>query len=164
MHFIAAYYLCKKERPYSDYADLLALEEKNDMKVTKGYKTDRAAASFVYVIGQSMKDSFAASYYSLLIDGSTSTSIIEQEVIYVLFLSKKGEPVIKFFSIQTPAHVHAEGLKKCIENAFHSIIIVSMYQCLANLNVDNTSMNTGVHGDHGVKMKESAPWINVILF
>ena len=162
MHFIAAYYLCKKERPYSDYADLLALEEKNDMKVTKGYKT--AAASFVYVIGQSMKDSFAASYYSLLIDGSTSTSIIEQEVIYVLFLSKKGEPVIKFFSIQTPAHVHAEGLKKCIENAFHSIVIVSMYQCLANLNVDNTSMNTGVHGGRGVKMKESAPWINVILF
>ena len=49
MHFNAAY-LCKKERPYSDYADLLALEEKNGMKDTKGYKTDRAAASFVNVI------------------------------------------------------------------------------------------------------------------
>ena len=137
------------------------------MKVTKGYKTDRAAASFVNVIDQSMKDSFvedllSANYYSLLTDGSTDASILEQEGFYVLFLSKKGEPVVKFFSIQTPDHAHAEGLKKCLENAFHSINIVSKYQCLANLNVDGASINTGVHGGLDVKMKESAPWINVI--
>ena len=63
------------------------------MKVTKGYKTDRAAASFVDVIGQSMKDSFledllSANYFSLLTDGSTDASVLKQEVIYVLFLSK----------------------------------------------------------------------------
>ena len=66
------------------------------MKVTKGYKTERAAASFIDVIGQSMKDSFikdllSANYYSVLTDGSTDASILEQEVIY--------EPVVKFFSI-----------------------------------------------------------------
>ena len=66
------------------------------MKVTKGYKTKRAAASFVDVISQSMKDSLdkdlpSANYYSLLTDGSTDASILEQEVIY--------EPVVKFFSI-----------------------------------------------------------------
>ena len=58
----------KKERLSRNYADLLALEEKHGMKVTKSYKTDRAAASFVDVIGQSMKDLFAedllsANYY-----------------------------------------------------------------------------------------------------
>ena len=37
-----------------------------------------------------------------------------------------------------------------------------MYQRLANLNVDGASVNTGVHGGLGVKMKESAPWINVM--
>ena len=37
-----------------------------------------------------------------------------------------------------------------------------MYQRLANLNVDGASVNTGVHGGLGVKMKESAPWINAI--
>ena len=63
------------------------------MKVTKGYQTDRAAASFVDVIGQSMKDSFledllSANYFSLLTDGSTDASVLKQEVIYVLFLSK----------------------------------------------------------------------------
>ena len=137
------------------------------MKVTKSYKTDRAAAGFVNVIGQTMKDFFvedllSANYYSLLTDGSTDASILEQEVIYVFFPSKKGEPVIKFFSIQAPDHAHAEGFKKCIGNAFYSIGIVSMLQRLANLNVDNASVNTGVHCGLGVKMKESVPWINVI--
>ena len=99
-----------------------------------------------------MKDSFvedflSANYFSFftITDGSTDASILEQEIIYVLFLSKKGEPV-KFFSIQTPDYAHAEGLKKSIENAFHSINIISMYQHLANLNADGASVNTGVHG------------------
>ena len=92
-----AYYLCKKERSYSDYSDLWALEEKNGMKVTNGYKNDRDAAGFID-IGQSMKDSFisglfSANYYSVLTDGSTDASILEQEVMYVLYLSKD-----KFFS------------------------------------------------------------------
>ena len=37
-----------------------------------------------------------------------------------------------------------------------------MYQHLANLNVDSASINTGIHCGLGVKMKEYAPWINVI--
>ena len=62
-----------------------------------------------------MKDSFiedllSANYYSLLTDGSTNASILEQEGFYILFLSEKCEPVIKFFSIQTPDHAHAERL------------------------------------------------------
>ena len=64
------------------------------MEVTKGYKIDRVAASFVDVISQSMIDSFvedllSANYYSLLTNGSTNANILEQEVIYVLCLSKK---------------------------------------------------------------------------
>ena len=81
------------------------------MKVTNDYKNDRAAAGFNDVIRQSMKDSFindllSANYYSILTDGSTDASTLEQEVIYVLYLSKEGEPIVKFFSIVTTEHVH----------------------------------------------------------
>ena len=56
--------------------------------VWKLQKANRAAASFVDVISQSMKDSFvkdllSANYYSLLIGGSTDASLLEQKVIYV---------------------------------------------------------------------------------
>ena len=137
------------------------------MKVTNGYKNDRAAAGFNDVIRQSMKDSFindllSANYYSFLTDGSTDASTLEQEVIYVLYLLKEGEPIVKFFSIVTTEHVHADGLTKCVENAFHWIGIVSLYQRLANLSVDGASVNTGIHNGLEVKMRELAAWLSTI--
>ena len=100
-------------------------------------KADRAAASFVNGIGQSMKDCFvedlrSANYYSLLTDGSTDASILEQEGFYLLFPSKKGEPVVKFFSIQTPDHAHAEGLKKCIKVLF---LVSVLFPCINALQI-----------------------------
>ena len=159
--------MCKKERPYSDYTDLLALEEKNGMKKSGAYKNDRAAARFVDVIGRTLKKDFAADllkarYYSLLTDGSTDASILEQEVIYVLYLSDEGCPVVKFLSVETPEHAHADGLKACIENAFERIGVVPLYKRLANFNVDGASVNTGLHNGLGVKLRESAPWLSVI--
>ena len=50
--FNTAYYLCKYEKSYSDFEDLLNLEEKNGMKKSTAYRNDRAAATFVDVIGR----------------------------------------------------------------------------------------------------------------
>ena len=55
-----------------------------------------------------------------------------------------------------------DGLKECIENAFHRIGIVSLYQRLANLSMDGASVNTGIHNGLGVKMRESAAWLSTI--
>ena len=47
----------------------------------------------------------SANYYSLFTNGSTDASILEQEVIYVLYLSKQGEPVVKFFHTKKQRNV-----------------------------------------------------------
>ena len=58
-------------------------------------------------------------HYANLTDGSTDSSILEQEVLYVLFLSpSSGLPVLKFLSVESPEHAHADGLKACIEDFF----------------------------------------------
>ena len=92
-YFSTAYYLAKNEKPFSDFPELLDLQELNGLDVQKGYRTDRAAAVFVDFIAESMKlplkkclIKVKAKYYSILQDGSTDTSVIEQELIYVLFL------------------------------------------------------------------------------
>ena len=48
-----------------------------------------------------------SNYFSLLTDGSTDSAVIEEEVVYLLFLNE-GKPEIKFFSIETPLHTTAE--------------------------------------------------------
>ena len=100
--FNSSYYLAKSERPYSDFPGLLELQEKNGVKYRASYCNERAAANFVDVCGEILKetlvdDLLSAKYYSVLMDGSTDASVTEQELIYVLYLSKNGRPHVKFF-------------------------------------------------------------------
>ena len=54
--FNAAYYLAKKERPFSDYPELLDLQERNGVNnIGKSYRTDRSAAVFTDYISEVTK-------------------------------------------------------------------------------------------------------------
>ena len=117
--FSIAYYLAKNEKTFSDFPELLDLQELNGLDVQKGYETDRAAAVFVDFIAESMKLPLKeclmkVKYYSVLQDGSTDTSVNEQELIYVLFLYK-GRPILKFLSIENPPVADAQHLVECVK-------------------------------------------------
>lgn len=57
--FNSAYYLAKRERPFSDSSDLLRLQSKNNVtNIGESYTTDRAAAKFVNAIGTVTKRKF----------------------------------------------------------------------------------------------------------
>ena len=137
------------------------------MKKSTCYCSDRAAAEFVDCVGEAMKEDFVKDilntpYYSILTDGSTDASILEQEVLYVLFLSSSGVPVLEFLSVDTPQHAHADGLKQCIEDSFQHIGITPLSSRLASMDVDGAAVNTGIHSGLGVKFKETTPWTSVI--
>ena len=103
------------------------------MKKRKGYCTDCATASFVDFVRKSMKDDLvidllSAHYYAILTDSSTDFIILEQEVLYVLFLSpSSGLPVLKFLSVKSQEHTHADDLKACIEDSFYCISITPLH-------------------------------------
>ena len=65
-----------------------------------------------------------ACYYSILLDGSTDSSAIEQELIYVLFLNN-GTPQVKFFSIKSIKSADAEGLLLSLKESFERIGILN---------------------------------------
>ena len=86
-----------------------------------------------------------ARYYSILTDGSTDTSVTEQELTYVMFLDEDGRVNMKFLSIENPARADAVHLVECIKEAFHRIGIVNITTYLHRLNVDGASVNLGIH-------------------
>ena len=93
---------------------MLDLQEFNGLEVQKRYRNDRAAAIFIDYIAEQMKVPqkeclLNAKYYSILQDGSTDTSISEQELVYVLFLND-GQAVLKFLSIKNPQAADAPHL------------------------------------------------------
>ena len=166
--FNTAYYLAKKERPYSDFTELLELQEKNpDVKFRGSYRNERAAANFVDTCGEILKDELItdlknANYYSVLMDGSTDSSVIEQELVYVLFLDK-GVPTVKFSSIESVQSADADGLLSSLKDSFERVGVDQFENHIHGLNVDGASVNTGVHNGLGTKISEDyAPWLTVI--
>ena len=121
--FNTAYYLAKKERPYSDFTELMELQEKNpDLKFCRNYRNERAAADFVDNCGGILKESLVndllnTNYYSVLKDGSTDSSVVEQELVYIIFLNK-GVPKVKFSSIESVQSANTEGLLSSLKDSF----------------------------------------------
>ena len=102
------------------------------------------------MIDDLVKDLLSVHYYSILTDGSTDSSILKQEALYVLFLSPSSVPILKFLSVESPEYAHADGLKACIEDSFHHISITPLHTQLASLNIDGAAFNTGIHSGLGV--------------
>ena len=69
---------------------------------------------------------------------------------------------MRFLSVKTPEHAHAEGLKACIEDSFHYISITTLHTQLASLNINGTAINTGIHSGLEVKFKEADLWISSV--
>ena len=66
--------------------------------------TDRAAADLTDCIAEVKKEDLikaisTSNYFSILTDGSTDSAVIEEEVLYLLFLNER-KPEIKFFSTE----------------------------------------------------------------
>ena len=165
--FNTAYYLTKNERPFSDYPELLELQEKNGVRdIGKAYLTDKKCAEFTKYIAhvirtESDNDLKNCNYFTCLNNGSTVSSITEQEVIYVLYL-KDGAPSVRYLSIETLNVANAPGIVASIEDAFKRVSCKDFIDKLVGINVNGASVNLGRYKGMGTFLKERSPWIQVM--
>ena len=74
-------------------------------------------------------------------------SIIEQEVVYLLFLCE-GTLTVKYFSVKSVKMADTAGMIESIETEA--------------LNVGGASVNVGVHRRVGTQLMKKALWLQVI--
>ena len=120
--FNTVYYIATvHEKTFTDYPNLLELQEKNDVQgIGKNYIIYHDAGVFIDVIGDSIKNDMKTElkslrFYSILSDGSTDSGNIEEELVYVTYLSK-GTAKVSFLSMENAQNVNANGIKECIES------------------------------------------------
>ena len=63
------------------------------------------------------KDLANAQYFYILSDSSTDSRVIEEKLVYLLFL-KSGKLLLKFLSVEPANNTNAEGITECIKTAF----------------------------------------------
>ena len=165
--FNTTYFILKKERPFTDYPDLLNLYTKNGIsKLGVSYSTPDGCAYFADSIGKVMREClkkliFKANCFSVLSDGSTDSAATEQEKTYVLFICE-GTPVLEYLSIKNVKNVDAPGRKSTQGVAFNHFGIIHYYNKLVGLNLDGASVNMGKHNGLNVLVRDEAPWVEVV--
>ena len=167
--FNTAYGLAKKIRPFTDFPTACCIQEKNGLVglFDEIYITDKAAKHFTSSIAKTLRQKTAADvhkarFMSVMSDGSTDTTIVEHEVVYVRYVDL-GNPVTKLASIQALEHGNAEGVHQCVMKGLATMELTadklqpadSAFPTLVCANFDGASVMMGSKSGVSTRIQQS---------
>ena len=160
---------CYKEY-HTAFQNQVALEKLHGVKFTSAYKNENACKNFIfgiseYLFEENVKKKFhLVNFITILRDGSTDNSVIEQRVLYLIFTDPETfKPTMKFFEIVAPADSEdAPGLKNTIFATFHKHSLESVLSKTVFLSSNGASVNSGKDSGLIRLFQEDFPWISFI--
>ena len=161
------FHIALQRLPLTAFQNQAALEKLHGVKFTGSYENENACKNFIsgifeYLFEENVKKKLhLVNFIAILCDGSTDNSVIEQEVLYVIFTDPETfKPTMKFFEVVAPADSQdAPGLKNAIFATFHKHSLESVLSKIVFLSSDGASVNSGK--DSGL-LQEDFPWIPFI--
>ena len=170
-----AYFIAKHQPPIVTYTDFLKLEQKHGVNKKAAYQNSVSGGTFIEYIGDDLKrnlnaDLAKAKFFSVLCDGSTDSTVIENEVIYPMpSNSDSVEVKISFLHMYQLKHQDADGVhdtisvnvKESISKWFKSIGIegIDTSKKMIGFTSDGAAVNWG--DKHSVKtiLREESEWL-----
>ena len=120
--------MAKEGIAFEKYPSLCELETKHEVDVGHAYKTAPSAKTFTHYIAEHQRQQFLQflsqnKFYSFLMDGSTDTGKVEQELVVLLSCKKDDtaqemKSYTRFFSLASPKVANASGLMQCLSHSF----------------------------------------------
>jgi hypothetical protein len=106
--------LAKHDRPYSDFAWLCQLDKRKGLSVGETYLNDKNCKIFTHAIAlherQKIKQEIENSpFVSILCDGSTDSSITNNEIIYLRY-ARHGTAIVKLLGCMNVEKADAKGV------------------------------------------------------
>jgi hypothetical protein len=155
--FDIAHFVATANLPYTKYPKVCALEAHHGVEFGNSYTNETAGKEMIHYIAESrrqvlMKKLGDASFFSLLLDGSTDKGNIFNELIHIVWCDVNGtdEKVhtrSDCFTTVRPQSVTAEGLFKVLESGLHCLGIneISAEKCckLEGIGTDGAAANIG---------------------
>ena len=118
--FRNAHALAKHDRPYSDFAWLCRLEKRKGLNVGESYLNDKNCKIFTHAIAlherQKIRQAIENSpFVSILYDGSTESSITDNEIIYLRY-ARHGTSIVKFLGYMSVEKADAKGVLSAMKS------------------------------------------------
>ncbi|XP_071964144.1 zinc finger protein 862-like [Antedon mediterranea] len=168
--FRTAYYVAKEEIALAKFPGLCKLQMANGVELKNTYINDHACGEFIksmaHVQREKTTEELTAEntrFLSVLSDGSTDSGIIEQEIVYVRYLSN-GSPETRMVKIVDVKHGHAAGILDAIDDAVAGVgISPDLWESkVICANFDGASVMMGdVNGVAG-RLKRRIPHIVIL--
>ena len=170
--FEIAYFVATQKLAYSKYPAICELEKHHGVNIGSTYLNSNACKTFCKFIAESKRLDLCkiianAKFFSILMDGSTDISNIDEEMFLVLWCDVDGndEKVhsrMQFFSVLRPDRANAAGLFECLQKSLQQlgVSVISAENCkrLIGIGTDGASANIAAAGLKGLVEKE-IPWI-----
>lgn len=170
--FNIVYFIATEQLAYQKYPKLCELQTKLGMNLGSSYLNENAAKEFIHFMAKLKLQSIissvqSATFFSLLMDGSTDSSNSENEMILVMWCNVESDDCkihtkMAYLSMHTPVHTNAEGLFESLKHGLQQLGISSITQetCsrLVGVATDGASSNIAANGLRGL-VTEHLPWV-----
>ena len=125
-----SFHIALQRLPFTAFQNQVALEKFHGVKFTHAYENENACKNFSfriseYLFEEKVKEKLhLVNFIIILCDGSTDNSIIEQEVLYVIFTDPETfKPTMRFFEVAPADSQDVPGLKKAIFQHFINTLL-----------------------------------------
>ena len=138
------------------------MENKHGVDLGETYSNASMCQQFTCCVGsvfleELLDDIKESPYLTVLIDGSTDTSIVENELIYVSYI-KNGERETRYFKIVRIDDAHAVGIKSTLLETFAKYDIDLTHKIVGFM-ADGASVNFGRKNGLVALLKNPCPWL-----
>lgn len=160
MKFEVAYFIAKEELPLAKYEQIVRLEEKHGVEIGKAYRNRKSCNKFISAIGDQLAKDLEnklsnANFFSVLVDSSEDTSILEKEAVFVQYLDKRppGRDTIQvdtaFLRLVNVQYGTAAGIVDSIKKSFEGVNITDdLEKKLIGFAGDGATVNRGERGSY----------------
>jgi len=164
--FNTAFCVAKEALPFKSFEWLCNLQTKNGLDLGNSYINDKGCKSMIQSISALQTDNnkksvLKARFISVLADGSTDSSITEQEVVYIRFVGEDGHPNTMFADLVPLQSATSPGVLQGIDKGLAAVGISLDIQKekLIGCNFDGASIMMGSKSGVSTLLKQRIPHI-----
>lgn len=161
--FDVSYFVVKEEMPLIKYEKITELEKRHGVRLGSTHNNLTTAREFLSFQAGELKQELSkditkAKFYSILFDGTTDSSVTEQEAIFVLYFDPDGEPTDNIYQEPEIAAKTRYLSLQCLSSSTAQGVVDGVKTALSDTGLrDVTATTPPVHvglGGDGCSTKE----------
>ena len=165
--FTTALYIALQNKPFTDFPQLLHLQSVNfNCDLTQNYSNGKQAACFIRYLAEAIREDVRSAFHaspfiSTIMDGSTDTGNIDEEIVYVRYFNMETFYAdCRFLCLKSVCKADAEHLFQVLTSAMENDgSYPEWLESLVCCTADGAAVNFGINNGTIARVKRMKPHV-----